>query len=311
MFEGPVITARGLAKSFGAVRALDGLDVDILAGTTGLLGPNGAGKSTFLKVVLGVVAPDEGAASVLGGDVAREGARIRRRVGYMPEKDCHFPGLSAVDVVALCGELSGLPRKEAFRRAHEVLHYVGLSEQRYRAVDGFSTGTRQRVKLAAAIVHDPDLLILDEPTNGLDPAGRRDFLRLVGDVAAAGVSVVLSTHLLPDVEAVCTRAIVVARGRVLREGTVADLTRGLARSRIVRFSGEPALFLGRLAELGAETSYDVATGELRVLLPADADNGLVLAAAAHAGVGLKRLSPARASLEDVFLEAVGAARAGT
>jgi ABC-2 type transport system ATP-binding protein len=310
MDDAPLIAARGLVKSFGALRALDGLDVSLARGTTGLLGPNGAGKSTFLKVVLGLLRPDSGTAHVLGEDAGLRGAAIRRRVGYMPEKDCHFPGLSAVDVVAQCGELSGLPPKEAFRRAHEVLHYVGLSEQRFRAVDGFSAGTRQRVKLAAALVHDPDLLILDEPTNGLDPAGRRDFLRLVAETAAAGISVVLSTHLLPDVEAVCERAVVVARGRVLRQGTVAELTRGIARSRVVSFTGDPGRFLERLAARGVEAAVDPASGALRVQLPEGAGNGAIISAAAEASVGLKRLSPAHASLEDVFLEAVGDRRAG-
>lgn len=306
----PVVVARGLTKSYGAVRALDGLDAEIPAGVTGLLGPNGAGKSTFLKVVLGLERADGGTASVLGRDAAEAGVHIRARVGYMPEKDCHFPGLSGVDVVALCGELSGMRKAEAFRRAHEVLHYVGLSEQRYRPVDGFSAGTRQRVKLAAALVHDPDLLVLDEPTNGLDPAGRKEFLALVANVAAAGVSVVLSTHLLPDVEAVCGHVVVVARGRALRRGSVAELTQGLDRRRAVRFVGDAARFLAALARRGAETSYDAAAGELRVTLPEGADNGLVLSAAVETGVGLKRLGAARASLEDVFMEAVGERRAG-
>jgi ABC-2 type transport system ATP-binding protein len=311
MSADPVVVARGLAKTFGRTRALDGLDVEIPAGATGLLGPNGAGKSTLLKVLLGLVRPDGGSAQVLGADVARAGVRIRSRVGYMPEKDCHFPGLSAVDVVALCAELSGLKRTAAFQRAHEVLHYAGLSEQRYRPVDGFSAGMRQRVKFAAALAHDPDLLILDEPTNGLDHAGRLEFLELVKEVSNSGISVVLSTHLLPDVQAVCGYVVVVGDGRVLKKGLVEDLTRGVERSRLVRFAGDAAPFLDALARRGVEASYDAATGDLRLALPESGSNRDVFDAAAESGVGLRRFASARTSLEDVFLESLGARRAGS
>ena len=150
----------------------------------------------------------------------------------MPERDCHLPQLTAVDTVALCGELSGMPRTRAFQRAHEVLNYVGLGEVRYRAVDGFSAGARQRCKLACALVHDPDLLILDEPTNGLDPAGRIDFLALLREVNRAGIAILLSTHLLPDVQEVCDDVVVIGHGRALRSGSVSEMTRDLARARI-------------------------------------------------------------------------------
>jgi ABC-2 type transport system ATP-binding protein len=214
-----------------------------------------------------------------------------------------------VDVVALCGELAGLPKTAAFQRAHETLNYVGLGDVRYRAVDGFSAGLRQRCKLAAALVHDPDLLILDEPTNGLDPDGRREFLGLVEEVLRTGVSVLLSTHLLPDVQAVCSDVVVIGNGRALKTGTVAELTRGVERGRIVRFSGDARPFLEALTRLGAETAFDALGGDLTVTLPEGGDNRLIFTAARDAGVGVKHLQPASRSLEQVFFETVEAGRA--
>jgi ABC-2 type transport system ATP-binding protein len=309
MADAPLIVARGLTKRFGDVVALDGLDAVIPKGVVGLLGPNGAGKSTFLKTILGLETPDAGSASVLGVDVATEGRRIRARVGYMPEKDCHFPGLSAVDVVALCGELSGLSKSDAFRRAHETLHYAGMSETRYRLVDSFSAGLRQRVKFAAALVHDPDFLVLDEPTNGLDPEGRREFLDLVKEVGRNGASILLSTHLLSDVEEVCDRVLVVGKGRASLEGPVASLLSDASNVRAVRVQGESGPFLEALARRFAKATFDPAASEFRVELPEGASAAIVLEAAAETGTRLKGLRPARSSLERVFLDAVGARRA--
>jgi ABC-2 type transport system ATP-binding protein len=312
----PLIEADGLTVCYGATRALDGLTVAIpstqAAGggpSTGLLGPNGAGKSTFLKAILGLLRPTGGRASVLGVDVVTGREAVRRRVGYVPERDCHLPLLSAIDTVALCGELSGMPRSRAFQRAHEVLHYVGLGEARYRAVDGFSAGTRQRCKLACALVHDPDLLVLDEPTNGLDPEGRIEFLALLRQVRAAGIALVLSTHLLPDVEDVCEDVVVIGRGRVLRAGRVADLTRDLAAARIVRTSGPAAALTAALSAQGFSVAEDEASGALRVIVPEGASNRAIFAAAAQTGVGIIRLEPASRTLESVFLESLEAPRA--
>lgn len=304
-----VVEATDVVVQFGATRALDGFSCALKRGTTGVLGPNGAGKSTFLKVLLGLLVPNAGTVTTLGVD-ARSGPVVRRRVGFMPERDCHIPGLSALETVALCGELAGLDTALAFRRAHETLTYVALGEVRYRPVDGFSTGLRQRVKLAAALVHDPDLLVLDEPTNGLDPAGREEFLELVRRVAREGVSVLLSTHLLPDVEATCNDAIVVGRGRALRHGTVVDLKRGSDAMRRVEADGDCTAFIAALRARGASLSVDPLAGYLLVGLPNGGDNGLILAAAAEARTGIRRLSRADRSLEEVFLEAVGSPATG-
>src|SRR5471032_3666946 len=184
MAEGdPVVTLEGVTVRYGKNRALREVTSSFAAGSVGLLGPNGAGKSTMIKALLGFLTPERGRMRVLGLDVAESPIEIRARVGYMPESDAHIPGMNAVSFVAYCGELAGLPPVDATERAHEVLFYVGLGEARYRNVETYSTGMKQRIKLAQALVHDPDLLFLDEPTNGLDPAGREDMLELVRSVS--------------------------------------------------------------------------------------------------------------------------------
>src|SRR4029079_8109905 len=190
-------------------------------GSVGLLGPNGAGKSTLLKSLLGFVTPVEGTLRVLGLGVATRPLEIRSRIGYMPESDGHVPGMNAVTFVAYCGELAGLPKADAMQRAHEVLFYTGLGEARYRNVETYSTGMKQRIKLAQALVHDPDLLFLDEPTNGMDPKGRDEMLDLIRDLARnKGVNVIVSSHLLPDVEYTCGHVVVLDKGRVGAAGTI-------------------------------------------------------------------------------------------
>lgn len=302
----PVLAVRGLVKSFdrGGIRALDGLSLELGPGCHGLLGANGAGKSTLIKTCLGLLSPDEGGGEVLGRDIRRSGRDVRRRVGYMPERDAHVPRVTALEYVAMFGELGGLARGRATKRAHEVLTYVGLQETRYRSVDGFSAGMRQRLKLATAIVHDPDLLFLDEPTNGLDPDGRRFMLELVRELGRVGITIVLSTHLLPDVQEVCDGVVVCAGGRIVRQGSVEELTRAIASLYEVRFSGESEAFQSALESAGAAVSYDETTGKARVSLPSGADTDLVLEAALTAGVGLRHLKPAARSLEEVFLESV-------
>jgi ABC-2 type transport system ATP-binding protein len=201
------------------------------AGATGLLGRNGAGKTSILKALLGLVPPTAGQLRVFGLDPAgRGGDAIRRRVGYMPERDCHIFGLNGFETVRLAAQLTGVPPLDAARRAHEVLYLVGLEEQRYRPVAGYSAGMRQKVKLATALVHDPELLFLDEPTNGLDPRGRVEMLRLIRSLAQdLGKSVVLSSHILHDVESICSHVVLLERGRLLASGPLAELTRNALR----------------------------------------------------------------------------------
>src|SRR5215475_10547069 len=188
----PLVEFRDLTVSYGPLVALSGVTGAFSAGPTGLLGPNGAGKTTLLKTLLGFLRPDSGRMTAFGLDPTASPLDVRRRIGYMPEVDCHVPSMSAAAFVAFAGELSGMPRDEAISRAHEVLYYVGLAEARYRAVDTYSTGMKQRAKLAQALLHDPDLLLIDEPTNGLDPQGRDEMLVLIRDISTRrGMSLVL------------------------------------------------------------------------------------------------------------------------
>src|SRR5476651_1892736 len=206
---GNVVTLDHVTVTYGTNRALRDVTTSFAAGAVGLLGPNGAGKSTMIKALLGFIVPERGRMRVLGLDVAESPLQIRARVGYMPENDAHIPGMNAVSFVAYCGELAGLPRGDAMQRAHEVLFYCGLGEARYRNVETYSTGMKQRIKLAQALVHDPDLLFLDEPTNGMDPKGRDEMLELVRDLAHnKGVNLILCSHLLPDVEFTCDHVVV-------------------------------------------------------------------------------------------------------
>jgi len=198
----PVASISNLTVKYGTKTAVSDLSVEVPEGCVGLLGPNGAGKTTLIKTLLGFISPAAGGGTVLGMNVATEGLKIRQRIGLMPEIDCHIPGMNAVTFVGYAGELAGMPGHQAMRRAHETLEYCGLGEARYRNVETYSTGMKQRVKLAQALVHGPKLLFLDEPTNGLDPAGRDEMLDLIRDIShAKGVNVIVSSHLLPDIEA--------------------------------------------------------------------------------------------------------------
>jgi ABC-2 type transport system ATP-binding protein len=221
----PLIQTSELTRRYGAVTALDALSVTIEPGITGLVGANGAGKSTLAKILLGLVSPSSGSASVLGHDVVQGRADIRALVGYMPEHDCLPPDMSATEFVAFLARCSGLPATAARERAAEVLRHVGLFEERYRPMGGYSTGMAQRVKLAQALVHDPRILILDEPTNGLDPAGRDEMLALVARTGHEfGISVLVSSHLLGELERICERIVLIEQGRLRRVASVGSLT---------------------------------------------------------------------------------------
>ena len=220
-----LIETAALTKRYSAVTALDGLSLEVEPGIIGLVGPNGAGKSTLIKILLGLVDATSGSAEVLGFDAAREGLRVRERVGYMPEHDCLPPDQSATNFVIHMARMSGIPPSAARERAAEVLRHVGLFEERYRHVGGYSTGMKQRVKLAQALAHDPQLLFLDEPTNGLDPRGRDEMLDLVERTGHEfGISIVMSSHLLSEIERVCDGLIVIEGGKLMRTGRIAELT---------------------------------------------------------------------------------------
>ena len=303
----PVVALDGVTVVYGRQTALRDVTTTFGGGAIGLLGPNGAGKSTMLKALLGFVTPDKGRMRVLGLDVAGAPLDIRARVGYMPESDAHIPGMNAVSFVAYCGELAGLPRVDAMQRAHEVLFYVGLGEARYRNVETYSTGMKQRIKLAQALVHDPDLLFLDEPTNGMDPKGRDEMLELVRDLGHnKGVNLILSSHLLPDVEFTCDSVVVMDKGAIATAGPIEALKqpRGRVYELRVKTAGSLEEFLERLRAAGMDchaTDEDV----MRVFVPGESGARDLFALAAAEHVQVRHLRPSVPTLEDVFAHAVG------
>jgi ABC-2 type transport system ATP-binding protein len=303
-----VVTLEDVTVSYGKQPALRDVTSSFAGGAVGLLGPNGAGKSTMIKALLGFIVPDRGRMRVLGFDVAVAPLEIRARVGYMPESDAHIPGMNAVSFVAYCGELAGLPRVDAMQRAHEVLFYVGLGEARYRNVETYSTGMKQRIKLAQALVHDPDLLFLDEPTNGMDPKGRDEMLELVRDLAHnKGVNLILSSHLLPDVEYTCDHVVVMDKGRIAASGPIEALKQPRGRVyelRVKTPTGDLDGFLEHLRVAGLDchaTDEDV----MRVFVPGEGGAQQLFALAAADHVQVRHLRPSVPTLEDVFATAVG------
>ncbi len=303
-----LIELDGMAKRYGAITALDHVTCVIEGSIIGLLGPNGAGKSTLLKALLGLL-PYEGRAQVLGLDAATHGAEIRDRVGYMPEQEAFLSGMTAVEQCSYAGELSGLPRSEALQRAHAALYYAGLEEKRYQPIDSYSTGMKQRVKLAQALVHDPEILFLDEPTNGLDPRSREDMLDLIIALPARrNCAIVLSTHLLPDVERICDHAVIMHRGTVRFVGTVDQLrgARGRDSELFVEVKAEAATLAAALIAAGA-TCRVTSPVALQVDLPAHATSQLIFRAAQAAGLQIRELGVRRESVEAGFLRVLGEA----
>ena len=290
---------------YGQQFALRDVSAVFPAGAVGLLGPNGAGKSTLIKAVLGLLPPARGAMRVLGLDVRTAPLRIRGRIGYMPENDAHIPGMNAVSFVAYCAELAGLPRADAMQRAHEVLYYVGLGEARYRNVETYSMGMKQRIKLAQALVHDPDLLFLDEPTNGMDPKGRDEMLELVRDIAHnKGLNLILSSHLLPDVEYTCDHVIVIDKGAVATAGPIAALKGPGGRVFELRIKGDVERFRGALKTAGIDC-HESDEDMMRLFVPDGRGAQFLFELAAREQVQVRHLRPSVPTLEDVFAHAVG------
>jgi ABC-2 type transport system ATP-binding protein len=295
-----LIQTDGLTKRFGSVTALEGLTVDVQPGVTGLVGANGAGKSTLLKILLGLLPATEGTASVLALDVATDGTAIRERVGYMPEHDCLPPDVSATEFVVQMGRMSGLPVTAARERAADTLRHVGLYEERYRPMGGYSTGMRQRVKLAQALVHDPDLVLLDEPTNGLDPAGRDDMLELIRRIGAEfGISVIVTSHLLGELERVCDGIVVIDGGRLLRHSTTASVT---AETPVVtvEVDADPESLHRRLTADGVSLRRDGRLLHVDVTDESAYDH--LRDAVAELGLGLVRIERQRHRMTEMFTD---------
>ena len=302
-----MVEGEGVTRRFGRTTALDGATFTVGAGVTGLLGANGAGKTTLLGLVLGLQRPDAGTMRVMGLDPTRAGAEVRARIGYSPEHHRLPPDTTAVDLVRHIAEIHGLPHRPATNRASDALWAVGLGEERFRAVGSMSTGQRQRVKLAQAIAHDPVLVLLDEPTDGLDPVQRDDMLSLIRRVSAEfGIHVLLSSHLLEEVERTCDAAVILRAGQVVASGSIRELT-GQGRGVVVEVDDAVDEVVRRLRISGLEVAVD--GFRLTVLnhpdLPVGAIHDRVRDAVADAGAGIRRLNDRTTSLEDVFLE-VGA-----
>lgn len=299
----------GVVKRYGSRTVLDGVSLEVLPGITGLVGPNGAGKSTLVRSILGLVRLAAGSVRVFGLDPAREPRRVRSLLGVVPEDECTVPGLSGVEMVRYAARLCGLPGTESLRRAHEVLDWCDAGQERYRPVETLSVGTRQKVAFAAAIVHDPRLVILDEPTNGLDPIERRAMLgRLLTLARNHGKTVLVSTHVLPDVQSICDRVVVLARGRVRLTGTIEDLTRPSVPAHRLEGDG-PLDDLARLLCARGLPARRAGDDEGALLLePPGPDRlGLVWESARDSGVVIRSLEPAHRPLEDVFVQALRAA----
>jgi ABC-2 type transport system ATP-binding protein len=292
-----------ITKTYGKITALSQLSITAPPGAVGLLGPNGAGKTTLIRVLLGLIAVDTGGGQVLGMDIHERRLDIRQAVGFVPEDECLFPGVPGVEFVSYAGELCGMTRLDAMQRAHEVLNYVGLGEARYRRVESYSSGMKQRLKLAAAIVHDPRFLILDEPTNGMDPAGRQELLELARDLAHnKDMSLLFSSHLLPDVETVCDHILVLGRGRLLAQGNIQELKHLHEQTFELRVKTDAAAFARRLTESGC--GVEARDGILQVRLPPGQSRDLLWKTAASSGEQIRYLRPQRSTLEEVFLKAV-------
>jgi ABC-2 type transport system ATP-binding protein len=299
-----LIELEDITKDFGAFRALDHVSLAIESGITGLLGPNGAGKSTLIKILLGLLRATSGRGRLLSYELGQQNQQILANVGFMPEDDCFLYGLTGVESVQLSAQLSWFPKTEGLRRAHEILDFCGVAQERYRTVETYSSGMRQKLRFAQAIVHDPPVLILDEPTSGLDPEEREAMLGRIHRLARDhGKAVLLCTHILPDVQAISDAVVILARGRVQVSDQLQALNRPTSPSIQVRLLGPPDQFVQKLGEAGLSVESS-GNGMLVVQGPEEQLSQRVWQTARECGVGVRSLTPSRNSLEEIFLNAV-------
>lgn len=302
-----LIELDNISVSFGTTIALDDLSCEVPdGGAVGLLGPNGAGKSTLIKMLLGFINPTRGTAKVFGLDAQTHQIEILQQIGYMSEDDCLIPQMNAVQLVSYAGQLSGMPVRDAMQRAHEVLYYVGVDEERYRPISGYSVGMRQRVKLAQALVHDPKLLLLDEPTNGMDTTGREEMLALVKDISGdKGIDVLLSSHLLPDVQSTCQNVMALSHGSLVIQGNIEDLRKNHGSAFDLKIVGDRDVYVAALERYPYQTELRP-NGLVRVTsTDQNQTEGSFFFKLAHeTGVQLRQLREVKHSLEDVFADAM-------
>lgn len=299
----PLVELQGLSVQFGNREILHSVTASLKGRAIGLLGPNGAGKSTLINTLLGFYRTSAGSAQVFGYDIATETRKIRSLVGYMPENDAFISKMSAVSLVQMMGELSGLPTGIALERAHEALFYVGLAEARYRRVGTYSLGMKQLAKLAQAIVHGPKLLILDEPTNGLDPSARQRMIRMIRDMRDSGkVRILLCSHLLRDVEDICDEVLILKDGRIAHYSDLKQERSANRRFFEMEFYGANGDFTEAVEKLGCECA--ATANRMKMVLPDGVETRDIFRLAAERGVRIRRLNFRRDTLEDIFLRAM-------
>lgn len=298
------VQIQNLSITYGSIVAVDQLSATFPPGTTGLLGQNGAGKSSLIKGLLGLVPLSAGSAYILGKNTIQEGKWFRQHIGYMPEDDCLIPGLSGLEMVRYAGELCGMNPGDAMQRAHEVLFYVGLGEARYRLVETYSSGMKQRIKLAQALVHDPQLLFLDEPTSGMDPRGRQEMLDVITEISLrSDKSIVLASHILIDVERTCQRVIIMHKGKILEEANLKDLKSIYTNTYLLRVEGDCDVFIEKLKKKGCQIQPE-GKHHFVVTLKKGKNTDMILQTADEVGVILRKLTPSVQTLEDVFIDRI-------
>ena len=301
-----LVQTEDLSVFYGKSLALENINLSINSKSTGLLGPNGAGKSTLIKTLLGFLIPSSGSVKILGSSIRDNSIKVRHQIGYMPENDCHIPDMTGLDFVSYMGELAGMPKDDAIQRAHEVLQYVNLGEARYRKVDTYSIGMKQRVKLAQALIHDPMVLLLDEPTNGMDPTGRQEILELIRDISThKNIDIIFSSHILDDVEYVCEDVIALDQGKVVLAGNMKQLKSEHRPSYELKIKGNQEAYVHALRKNDCEVDIRSSV-EIRVTsqnsMPIN--NNLFFQLAIETGIQIRHLGLVEQSLEDIFMTAV-------
>ena len=302
-----MIEVENLTRYYGTRRAINNISFQIEKGeVVGFLGPNGAGKSTLIKTLLGFLIPSSGSVKIFGSSVRDNPIKARHQIGYMPENDCHIPDMTGLDFVSYMGELTGMPKDDATQRAHEVLQYVNLGEARYRKVDTYSIGMKQRVKLAQALTHDPMVLLLDEPTNGMDPTGRQEILELIRDISThKNIDIIFSSHILDDVEYVCEDVIALNQGKVVLAGNMKQLKSEHRPSYELKIKGNQEAYIHALRKNDCEVDIRSSV-EIRVTSQnsMSINNNLFFQLAIETGIQIRHLGLVEQSLEDIFMTAV-------
>jgi len=302
-----IIELENINFSYGNFKAIDNVNIKIGNGIYGLLGPNGAGKTTLMKIILGFLKPSSGKGEILGFNIKESSITMKKKIGYMPENNCLIPGMDGVTLVSYLGELSGMSKQEAIKRAHEVLYYVGLEDSRYRKVDTYSSGMKQRIKLATAIVHDPELLFLDEPTSGMDPQARKDMLELINDISSKeAMNIIMSSHILPDIENTCKNILIMNKGKIISEQQISDLNSKQFNVYEIRLKGDIKAFREKLPDCRIERGEK---GVFRIQLPNDFRIYSIFKKAYETNVQIRYFRQSKVTLEDAFVTAIGEANA--